>query len=34
VQGLAVDDTSVYWTTGGTFENGYQDGAVMKQTPK
>jgi hypothetical protein len=29
-----VDATSVYWTTYGTPDNSYQDGTVMKLTPK
>lgn len=34
IQALAVDATTIYWTTLGTPENDYQDGTVMKLTPK
>jgi hypothetical protein len=31
---IAVDATSVYWTTGGTATNNFADGKVMRLTPK
>jgi hypothetical protein len=34
IGGIAVDATSVYWADMGTLANNFEDGAVMRLTPK